>query len=570
MTSTEPEPISKILPATLEQMAEDTAEQLGACLRPMVLKRIDRHTGEVIHVPVPCGATQSAVCPACADKARRLRVHQAREGWHLTAEPTIETREPTAQQRAALAQLADLTEARALAVGLGDERAVAEIDGEIEAAHALLQADGLRGEKTPTEDKKPRTVRSTRRRQDAPDLPRKRVQDTTTGRRFTAPDGTVYQPSTFLTLTLDSYGPVHTASKKPEHPQRCRCGRVHHKDDGIVGTPLDPSRYDYRRAARDAIHFGKLVDRFWQNLRRTVGWNVQYFATVEPQKRLAMHLHAAVRGTIPRKLLRQVAAATYHQVWWPVHDVPVYSPEHPPRWDPDTESYVDPGTGEGLRTWDDALEDTLDPDAEPAHVVRFGTGGIDIQGVNAGTDKANRCLGYLVKYLTKDLDACHQPGSDPERRHLDRLAEALRLEPCSESCANWLLYGIQPAEATQGLIPGACKGKAHRPATLGYRGRRCLVSRKWSGRNLTEHRQQRRDHVMRVLGAVGARPELDTADDPDGTRYQWVPIPRDDPKQPDRTQLLLHSIAQQRRWKQQYEQARQAADELPATDQTAA
>ncbi|WP_342768875.1 replication initiator [Prauserella flavalba] len=211
----------------------------------------------------------------------------------------------------------------------------------------------------------------------------------------------------------------------------------------------------------------------------------------------------------------------------------------------------------------------LDPEAEPAHVVRFGTGGIDIQGVNAGTDKAGRCLGYLVKYLTKELDACYEPDTDAQRAHLDRLADALRWEPCSESCANWLLYGIQPAEPSKGLVPGACKGKAHRPANLGYRGRRCLVSRKWSGRNLTEHRAERREHVMKVLGAVGARPELDTSDDPDGTRYQWVPIPRDDPNQPDRTQLLLHSIAQQRRWKQQYQEARHAA-EVSATDQTAA
>lgn len=561
--------VSKVLPATLESISEDVALQVGACLRPMVLQRIDQHTAETTHVPVPCGATQSSVCPTCADKARRLRIHQAREGWHLTEEPAIDTAEPTAQQRAALGQLADLTEARAHALALGDERAVAELDDEIEAAHELMQADGLRGGKEPTEEKKPRKARSTRRRQDAPELPRRKVTDTTTGRAFTAPDGTVYRPSTFLTLTLDSYGPVHTASKKPEHPVTCRCGRVHHKDDGIVSTPLNPQSYDYVRAARDAIHFGKLVDRFWQNLRRATGWNVQYFAAVEPQKRLAMHLHAAVRGTMPRALLRQVAAATYHQVWWPQHDQPIYSAERPPAWDSEQECYRDPDTGEALTSWDEALDDTLDPEAEPAHVVRFGTGGIDVQGVNAGTDKAGRCLGYLVKYLTKELDTCYEPATDPERAHLDRLAEALRWQPCSEGCANWLLYGIQPEEPGKGLVPGACKGKAHQPSNLGYRGRRCLVSRKWSGRNLTEHRSERREHVLKTLGAVGANVEQDTADDPDGTRYRWAPIPRGDPKQPDRTQLLLHTIAQQRRWREQYRQARQAA-EHSATEQRAA
>ena len=86
----------------------------------------------------------------------------------------------------------------------------------------------------------------------------------------------------FVTLTCDSYGRV--------------------RDDG---TPVDPASYDYRRAARDAVHFAALVDRWWQNLRRCVGWDVQYFATVEPQKRVAPHLHAAIRGSIPHELLRQ-------------------------------------------------------------------------------------------------------------------------------------------------------------------------------------------------------------------------------------------------------------------------
>lgn len=565
-----PVPVVKIVPAVLEQMAENTAEDLGACLRPIAVKRIDQQTGEAMVVPIPCGATQSAVCASCADKARRLRVHQAREGWHLEVEPRIDTQEPTAQQRAALGQLADLTEARALAVSLGDERGVAEIDAEIDATHALIEADGLRGTPSkPSEEKKAKVVRSTRRRQDVPDLPRKKVQDVTTGRTFTAPTGAVYRPSTFLTLTLDSYGPVHSASGKPEQPRRCRCGHVHRPDGGIVGTPIDRDSYDYTRAARDAIHFGKLIDRFWQNLRRAAGWNVQYFGAVEPQKRLAMHLHAAVRGTIPRKLLRQVTHATYHQVWWPQHDHPVYTEDAPPVWDEDASAYVDPGTREPLTSWDDALDETLDPAAEPAHVVRFGPNGIDVQGVNAGTDKAGKCLGYLVKYITKDLDACYEPDTDAETAHLARLADALRVQPCSESCANWLLYGIQPEGAVKGLVPGACKGKAHRPSNLGYRGRRCLVSRKWSGRNLTEHRAERRDHVLKTLGAVGAKVDMVTKDDPDGTRYRWVRVADDDLNGPDRTQLLLRSIAQQRRWREQYHQARQAADLSATGDQAA-
>jgi hypothetical protein len=54
------------------------------------------------------------------------------------------------------------------------------------------------------------------------------------------------------------------------------------RDDG---TPIDPSTYDYQRAARDAIHFAALFDRLVRNLRRFVDDEVQYFAAVEPQKR---------------------------------------------------------------------------------------------------------------------------------------------------------------------------------------------------------------------------------------------------------------------------------------------
>ena len=89
-----------------------------------------------------------------------------------------------------------------------------------------------------------------------------------------------------------------------------------------TAAPVDPATYDYDRAARDALHFAALVDRFIQNLRRCVGCDVQYFAAVEPQRRLAPHVHIAIRGTISRAELRQVVAATYHQVWWPATTEP--------------------------------------------------------------------------------------------------------------------------------------------------------------------------------------------------------------------------------------------------------
>ena len=69
--------------------------------------------------------------------------------------------------------------------------------------------------------------------------------------------------------------------------------------------PIDPATYDYRRGALDALLFPRLLDRFWQNLRRCAGYRVQYFLAIEAQRRLAPHLHAAIRGAIPRALLRR-------------------------------------------------------------------------------------------------------------------------------------------------------------------------------------------------------------------------------------------------------------------------
>jgi hypothetical protein len=137
----------------------------------------------------------------------------------------------------------------------------AELDELIGELDAEITRVGVRGSVTTGKDSgkdgktKTRRVRSTRRRQDAPPLPKRKVSPQTLGRVFTAPDGKSYRPSMFLTLTCDSYGKV--------------------RDDG---TPVDPSTYDYTRAARDALHFSALADRFIQNLRRTLGYDAQYFA----------------------------------------------------------------------------------------------------------------------------------------------------------------------------------------------------------------------------------------------------------------------------------------------------
>ena len=185
---------------------------------------------------------------------------------------------------------------------------------------------------------------------------------------------------------------------------------------------------------------------------------------------------------------------------------------------------------------------------DPMHVARFGER-FDAQGVLAGSKDATRCIGYLTKYLTKQVADCHQADTDAQRAHAARLAGALRFQPCSPTCANWLRYGIQPKNARPGLVPGRCKGKAHDTAHLGYAGRRVLTSRKWSGKTLADHRADRQDWLLAALGV--------SATDP--ARYRWELVSPGDPDYMDHARRLLHAVADRARWQAALNEARRRA-----------
>jgi len=512
-------------------VVKDLAAEHGACQRPVQLRRTNIDTGHIEQVLIPCGHTLAAVCPPCAERAKLLRAAQCREGWHLDREPVIEPDPATGEQRATVTDRAEVQADRDALAAEGLE--TAELDERIGELDQQITDAGVRGNVLPA---RPRRHRSTRRRQDAAQLPRRPVSARTVGKTYIAPDGTTFRPSLFVTLTCPSYGKVTSD-----------------------GTPVNPDSYDYQQAARDALHFAALFDRFVQNLRRFVGYDVQYFAAIEPQRRLAPHVHIAIRGTVSRAELREVIAATYHQVWWPSTQTVHYDGGDLPAWDEHTGTYLDPATGEVLPTWDQAL-DAIGEDDEPLHVARFGDR-FDAQGVLAGSKDASRCIGYLTKYLTKHVSDCHQAATDAQGAHAGRLADALRYEPCSPTCANWLRYGIQPKNPRPNLRPGCCKGKAHRREYLGYAGRRVLVSRKWSGKTLADHRADRRTWLTGMLGLPATDP----------SRYTWEPVKPGDPDHMPPGQRLLHVVADRIQWQTALDQARRRAAEpdLPATGRAA-
>jgi hypothetical protein len=629
-------PVPAVTPVPLETLSDrlaypqmapalrDLADRMGVCRHPQVLRSVNEVTGQADFACVPCGATLDRKCPSCARAGQRLRREQAMAGWHLAEEPAPEP-QANPEQVALLTTRGLYEQLRWECESRGEWEQVADLDDAIDECEKLMRVSGLRGTIAPhnrnyqtlpalneagdpaggeesssggdpagvstpatmgigpdtitacvpdgdrndqaaSDGSEPgggapgsrgRRTRSTRRRQDTPDLPRLAVDARTVGRTYTTAEGKVFRPSTFVTLTLPSYGRV-----KPD------------------GSPVNPDSYDYRRAAWDAVHFPALLDRFFQNLRRAVGWNVQYFGAVEAQRRLSPHAHFAIRGAIPKATIREVIAATYRQVWWPATATVVY-PDHEPRpeWDAQTGTYRDPTTGRALATWDEALDELdealdADPDRGPEHVVGFGEQ-YDIQGVLGGTPKADKLIGYVCKYLTKGVGDTHQASTGPAAEHHRRLWQEMRYTPCSPRCANWLRYGIQPQGAKDGLRPGFCRGKVHQPHTLGLGGRRVLVSRLWSGKTLADHKADR-NAWMRNLMQVARHHDQPTDPEHEETIRQardklapepltWDWVKPGSPGVPDRNKILLRYIAIKTRQREQINEAktRLSADHGP-------
>jgi hypothetical protein len=527
----------------------------------LAIRRTDTHTGQTEIVEVPCGATLAVKCKPCAERNRRLRIQQIREGWHLDQEPTVTPDRPGDDVLELVRLRAHLEFERDDAVRTARLDQVPDLDAGIEEVEEEIAATGLRGHLTPrSRESKERKTRSTKRRKDAAELPRLPVENRTVGRAYAGKGGKTHRPSMLLTLTLGSYGPVHSARRRGAYLVPCECGHRHGERDEILGTPIDPTTYDYRRAALDAIHFARVLDRWWQNLRRAAGWKVQYAGAIELQKRLTPHGHFAIRGTLPRRLLKQVAAATYHQVWWPRFDKPRYTVDRPPLWDAALGAYVDPRTKQPLPTWASAVDQLGAEEAEPAYVARLGT--IDpreIKGVEAGTREAERCIRYVTKYVTKDLGDQVRPRGDAAQAHFERLHAELSVLPCSPTCANWLLYGIQPDAAKPNLVPGRCTGKVHQRHTLGFTGRRVLISREWSGKTLVDHRADNRDWVRAILaGNLDGHAE-DQAVTVERGRYTFELARPGDPDVPPVQHRILRAVSTRIQWRSALARARDRA-----------
>jgi hypothetical protein len=115
------------------------------------------------------------------------------------------------------------------------------------------------------------------------------------------------------------------------------------------------------------------------------------------------------------------------------------------------------------------------------------------------------------------------------------------------------------------MTPSRRKGNAHKLQHLGIAGRRVLVSRKWSNKNLDDHRADRAEFVRQLLNAVGIQPSHGGQDGP----YRWERPAPNDLDIPPRPILLLRAVAERQRWKAEYTAAQLATNGPPPDDYSA-
>ena len=194
------------------------------------------------------------------------------------------------------------------------------------------------------------------------------------------------------------------------------------------------------------------------------------------------------------------------------------------------------------------------PDDEPLHVARFGAE-FDAQGVLAGSKDANRCIGYLTKYLTKHV------GRLPRRPTPTRSAPTppgwptrCGYEPCSPTLRE-LAPLRRPAQERQGRAWSRAAARARRTDAehLGYAGP--------PGAGLAQVvRQDPRRSPRRPQGLAAAKPSAWIRARPrPGTA--WHVVTPADPDHLPYERRLLHVVAERTAGKSALDEARRRAEE---------
>jgi len=121
-------------------------------------------------------------------------------------------------------------------------------------------------------------------------------------------------PFTFITFTApgaDVFGPTHQriveSSKSGKSSiRRCRCRKIHDKDDAAIGAPIDPATYRFDLAADFNANASRLFSVTMQHLGRVVGRKLSYARVAEFQTRGLIHCHVIVKGIVTERSVQAV------------------------------------------------------------------------------------------------------------------------------------------------------------------------------------------------------------------------------------------------------------------------
>lgn len=289
-------------------------------------------------------------------------------------------------------------------------------------------------------------------------------------------DGSALSWMTLTAPGAGAFGAVHSGPDKRGRRRRCPCGVYHRPDTKAIGTPIDPSTYDYEKAARFNSHVSRLFTVLVQKLRRLTGQDLQLVRVVEFQRRGLAHIHALVRGTI------------------------------------------DPGT---LRL---AIRGGINP-ATGRRIARTSSGGFafgpqcDVRPVeNAG--RVGAYLRKLLAYAIKDVAEGVGNGSAHATAMRTAAAHTVRCEHPHYDCRD----GVTSYHSPGGRSSWSCR--RHRAARRGwgFRGHVLAATRRW-GLTLGAIRDERRQHFAGVFVPVWQARSFELVSDAQAQRYRAAAIP---------------------------------------------
>nr|WP_246193296.1 replication initiator [Kitasatospora atroaurantiaca] len=312
----------------------------------------------------------------------------------------------------------------------------------------------------------------------------------------TVPTTVATHPRVFATLTAPGFGPVHNQPGAAP----CTCGTRHDDGDPLLGTPLNPERYDYTGAVLWNAHAPALWARFTTRLRREIAKaagltqrtlrhhaTLSYAKVAEYQKRGQIHFHTVIRI-----------------------DGPTGPASTPPAW-ATTELLDHSVRAAANRTRVQHQHPSRAGEADPAQsagptAFRFGRQ-IDVRAVRSTdftgdapvTDR--HVAAYIAKYATKGAETT--TGTlDRRLRFLAELAQHDLTDHARRMIHTAWHLGTQPQHAHLRL-----RQWAH---MLGFRGHFSTRTRRYST-TLTHLRAERTAWRTRQDDTTAAPPPLDPA-----------------------------------------------------------